>query len=105
LVKIKQNHHNEAVADLVLNRNEMKKIVEYDGKLNQERCSGISDSGFCNGRSQFFAAGKIVGNLEIDTILFNILVLWLMTLFLYIALVNDWLRKLLSRFKSVKREG
>jgi ABC-type multidrug transport system ATPase subunit len=104
LVKLKQNHHNEAVADLVLNRNEMKKIVEYDGKLVRKDTPVFQIPDSATGRAQFFAGGKIVGNFEIDTILFNILVLSLMTLFLYIALVNDWLRKLLTRFGSRKRD-
>jgi ABC transport system ATP-binding/permease protein len=105
LVKIKQNHHNEAVADLVLNRNEMKKIVEYDGKLIRKDTPVFQIPGSAIGRSQFFAAEKIIGNIEVDTILFNILVLSLMTLFLYIALVNDWLRKLLSKFRNGRRDG
>ena len=105
LVEIKQNHHNEAVADLVLNRNEMKKIVEYDGKLIRKDAPVFQIPGSSIGRSQFFAAVKIVGNVKIDTILFNILVLWLMTLFFYLALVNDWLRKILAMFRNGKREG
>ncbi|MEX0981602.1 MAG: ATP-binding cassette domain-containing protein [Bacteroidales bacterium] len=103
LVKLKQQYHNEAVADLVLNRNEMKKILEYDGKLIRKDTPVFHVPGSGAGRSHFFSAVKVVGSFQIDTIWFNILVLWLMTLFLYIALVNNWLRLLLVSFSYGKK--
>ena len=103
LVKLKQQHHNEAVADLVLNRNEMKKILEYDGKLIRKDTPVFHVPGSFAGRSHFFSAVKVVGPFKIDTLWFNISVLWLMTLILYIALVKDWLRLLLANFNYGKK--
>ncbi len=102
LAQLKYDHHNESVADLVLNRNEMKKIVVHNSRHVRKDTPVFNVPRSLAGRAHFFASTKVVGPYEIETIWFNILVLWLMTLFLYIALVNDWLRKLIALFNKQK---
>lgn len=96
LVHLNQKYQNEAVEELVLNTNDMKKIIEYKSKFVRKDTPifQISDSNI--GRSQFFSASKYIGNLEINTVLFNVMVLWLMTLILYISLVDNCLKKLID---------
>jgi ABC transport system ATP-binding/permease protein len=48
------------------------------------------------GRSQFYSPYKKMGNIAIDTFWFNIIVLWLVTLCLYIALYYNLLQKALN---------
>lgn len=96
IVRLKQMYHNEAVADLVLRRDDLRKIIEHNGKLIRKDTPVFQEPESRTGRSQFFAASKFPGGMEVSTILFNVVVLWLMTLFLYIALVNNWLRRLLN---------
>jgi ABC transport system ATP-binding/permease protein len=102
LAQLKQENHNEAIADLALNRNEMRKVVEHNGKLIRKDTPVFQVPASLAGRAHFFASTKLLGPYEIDTIWFNILVLWLMTLFLYIALVHDWLKKLMSKLNHSK---
>ncbi|MFV0376010.1 MAG: ATP-binding cassette domain-containing protein [Mangrovibacterium sp.] len=49
-----------------------------------------------NGRAQFYAAYKFVGPMKISTVVFNILVIWLLTALLIIALYFDVLRRILT---------
>jgi ABC-type multidrug transport system ATPase subunit len=55
---------------------------------------------FTNGSAHFYASYKQLGRLKIDTVFFNILMIWGFTLFLMVALYFDWLRKLLSYIES-----
>jgi hypothetical protein len=50
-----------------------------------------------NGRAQFFASEKRVLGLSFSTLYFNVFVIWLMSLFLYVALYYNWFRKLLRQ--------
>lgn len=102
LVRLKQNHHNEAIAELVLNSNDLKKILEYDGRLVRKDAPVFMVPESKYGRSHFFASSKFIGNMEIDTVWFNIMILWVMTLFLYLALINDWYR-ILPKLNIFKR--
>ena len=103
LVKLKQNYYNEAIAELATNSNELKKIVEYKGRLIRKDTPVFQYPDSRIGRSQFFAASKFIGPFEISTLWFNVAVLWLMTLILYIALVSDWLRRIIGLFARKKQ--
>ena len=47
-------------------------------------------------RTIFYYPEKYFAGIYIDTKLFNVLVIWSMTLFLFIAVYFDWLRKLVG---------
>ncbi|MCA1746507.1 MAG: hypothetical protein LC655_02340, partial [Bacteroidales bacterium] len=85
-------YHNESVADQVKKIYEKNKIVESDGRLYQQ-----SDPIFLlpeQTRSHFYApVKKLFGN-YFDTYWFNIVVLWLGSLILYVVLYYDLLRRL-----------
>jgi ABC-type multidrug transport system ATPase subunit len=106
LVQFKEKYFNRSVADMVMNTNEMSKISETasgfirkDSPVYQYPLSKL-------GRSQFYSGIKRFGPYEIDTLWFNVMVLWLMTAVLYFALVTDVLKKalnLLSKIGESKR--
>jgi len=52
-----------------------------------------------NGRAHFYASYKYVGKLKIETYLFNMIVSWLFTGLLMVALYLDLLRKLITYFE------
>jgi len=56
-----------------------------------------------NGRSHFCAPYKLTGNLQIDTFWFNLMVIWLVSIVLFIALYFTVLRKILSVFDKTSR--
>jgi hypothetical protein len=54
------------------------------------------------GRAHFYAPYKNVGGLKIDTLWFNVLVIWFTSLLLYVALYYDLLRKALDFFENAR---
>jgi hypothetical protein len=53
------------------------------------------------GRAQFYAPYKLIGNKEIDTLWFNILVLWFVAVVLYISLYFNLLQKIVTYFGTL----
>ena len=100
IIEMKRQFYNEKLADYVLNRADLHKIVEADGKLirKMEPVYQYPSSG--NGRAQFFASVKRIGEAYIPTLLFNTVVLWLMTLVFYLAVQFS----ILARFLEMAEE-
>jgi ABC-type multidrug transport system ATPase subunit/ABC-type multidrug transport system permease subunit len=87
-------YHNENVADNVKKIYEKNKIIESDGRLYQQ-----TDPIFLlpeSTRSHFFAPQKYLFGSYVDTYIFNIAFIWLLTVILYIILYFDLLHKLID---------
>ena len=54
------------------------------------------------GRAHFYAPNKIINYVEIDTLWYNILMMWIFLGLTYLILVFDLLRKVLKYFQSLK---
>jgi ABC-type multidrug transport system ATPase subunit len=94
LVELKKNHYNDFLGDLVMNRTEInhlneKRFVQLDDPVYKDPASNY-------GRAHFYAPIKKLGSLEIDTYVYNIIVLWMFCLVLYILLLTDAIRKLIE---------
>jgi ABC-type multidrug transport system ATPase subunit/uncharacterized tellurite resistance protein B-like protein len=86
-----KHHHNQTVASLVENKNELNRIVEINGKLIQKIYPIYTDpivdeNSFLNFRTHFFAPRKLMFGRYFDTLWFNVAVIWCTTLLLYITL-------------------
>ncbi|MFT5053875.1 MAG: ABC-type multidrug transport system ATPase subunit [Oceanospirillaceae bacterium] len=95
--KMKDDYFNESLSDLVLNSNDFYRIIERDGHLIQKLNPIYQDpfkSNFL--RSQFFAPRKKIMSYYIDTYWANVLVIWLMSLFLMFTLYFNVLERSLS---------
>ena len=103
--KLKNKYYNESLADLVRNVNVAERIIEYEGKMLQ-RIDPIftapSPGGILDYRAHFFAPRKHFAGMHLDTFYFNVLVIWFMTLVLYVTLYFESLRKLLAFFMNLK---
>lgn len=87
-------YHNESVAENVKKIYEKNKIVEYKGRLYQQ-----IDPIFLlpeTTRSHFYAPQKVVFGKYVDTYIFNMAVIWITTLLLYIVLYFDLLHKFIE---------
>ena len=107
------NCQNKKLEELVKNvSTDLEPVIAEDGKL-----TSTSDPIFRDGshdhfiRSQFFAPGKNVCGKTYSTFLVNICVIWAMSLFMWLALYFDWLRKCIryfsfnsDRFKFFKKK-
>lgn len=96
LIELRQDHQNDNLADLVLNRNELHKVVESKHKLIRKMEPVYQIPASRNGRAPFYSAVKVLGNNHLDTFWFNVFILWIMSLMLYISLRFSWLKKIIE---------
>lgn len=104
VAELKSLYHNESLDDIVRNVVVTDKIIEYEGALVQ-----LTDPIFnvpqgkhiFDYRSQFYAPQKYFLGGHYDTLWFNMTVIWLMTLILYIMLYFEVLKKILVYFSKL----
>jgi ABC-type multidrug transport system ATPase subunit len=99
LFKFKQKYQNEAVEQIVLNRREANKIIEFKQEFIQLKDPVFKISDHKMGRAQLYASQKRIGNFLIDTFWFNILIVWLTSLFFYFTLYFDVIRRGLQQIE------
>lgn len=99
-------NRNESLADFVTNKNDVNVIVETEGELVQK-----SDPIYVVPRegslfaAHFYAPSKPLLGFLAPTLWANLLVIWLMTILLAIALQFEWLGRLLAKFNGGKPQG
>ena len=97
---LKSKSHNKAIASLVKNISAPQRIIEVDNQLIQKIYPIFqekrSPGHLMDFRTIFYAPSKYILGYHMDTLYFNLIIIWLMTLFLGISLYYDWLRKLVS---------
>jgi hypothetical protein len=94
LTKLYVDHLNIAIEHFVTQRNKFEKIAYENAKLIQ-----LKDPIYCMpnnklGRSHFCASQKRIGKYLIDSYYFNLVVIWIFSLLLYISLYFDFFRKI-----------
>jgi hypothetical protein len=102
--KFKNQYQNEAIADLVKNTNEMHRIIEKDGKLVQKIYPIYKDPDPAHSvdfDAQFYMPSKHFLNRNVDTLYFNMGVIWSMTFVLMIALYFEVLRKVIDGLGNI----
>ncbi len=102
--KFKSQNQNEAIAELVKNTAETHRIIEQDGKLIQKIFPIYKDPDpehVVDFDAQFYMPKKHFLNTNIDTLLFNVLVIWSMTLALSIMLYFEVLRKIIDGLSNL----
>jgi ABC transport system ATP-binding/permease protein len=100
----KRNYQNEAITELVRNTMETNRIIEKDGKLIQKIYPIYKDpdpSHMVDFDAQFYMPAKHFLNQNIDTLYFNLGVIWSMTLVLAIALYWELLRKVIEALSNI----
>jgi hypothetical protein len=93
--KLKQNNHNQRLATIVQNTNEIKKMYETRTEIIQKKDPIFMDPLSDMGRAHFYAPHKNIKGYEIDTLWFNLFIIWIGAGILYYTLIFDVLRKLL----------
>jgi ABC-type multidrug transport system ATPase subunit len=104
IIDFKRDYYNESLADLVLNRMDLHKIVEIDHKLVRKMEPGYMYPVLKNGRSHFFASVKRLGNHYLSAVTFDIVAIWIMTIGFYLILQFSLLKRTLDFFSSLKRK-
>ena len=98
----RNRYDNVRLTELMVNREVLHKVVQKEGKLIRKYQPIYQDPGSRYGRAQLYAPYKMMGGLKIDTLWFNVLVIWVYGFFLYLALYYNLLRKLLTNLETIK---
>ena len=102
VAKLKEDYYNKQLATFVLNKNETKKIVETeDHRLIQMKDPIFKKPETEYGRAQFYAAEKYFFGLKIPTMVFNLTVIWLSIIVMYLVLLNNGLSKLFDYLSGI----
>lgn len=105
---LKNVYRNKAIASALISRNNLYRIVELDNRLVQKIYPIYFDdyepAHYFDFRTKFFAPKKYFLGFYIDTLHFNLIIIWVMSILLFIALYFDGLRKLLKIFSKNKKK-
>lgn len=107
IVQLRNKYENKALSDLVLNKSTVNQSKVIGTEIVQLKDPAFMEPTCRLGRAHFYAPVKRLGNLRIDTVWFNVGVIWLMIFFGFIMLHNNWLGKVslyIDSVKSQKRE-
>lgn len=100
---LKKTRYNQSLADWVLNKRFNEKIAFTNKRFVRKNDPVYMEPELNNGRAHFYAPVKIIGSVKIETLWFNVAVLWLMSLILYFLLWHNSLRKLLNYFEKTSK--
>jgi hypothetical protein len=103
----KLRYTNEAVIDAVQNISSTDRIVEYQGKLVQKIYPIYLDDHkprhFFDFSANLYQPTKHFAGLAWNTLYFNIAVIWSMTVFLFITLYFDLLKRFIKRLERNRK--
>lgn len=97
----KNSYFNESLSDLVRNVSVKERIMEYQGMLIQHIdpiFQSPNPKHFADYRTAFFFPEKNLFGLTVSTYLFNLVVIWCMTILFCIALYFEVLRRIIGIF-------
>lgn len=98
--RMKNAYENDRINQMVKNLSTKQRIEESDGELLQKiypiYARNDNPNHAMDFRTNFYYPEKYFGGRYIDTKIFNTVVIWMMTLFLFIALYFDWLRMMVG---------
>ncbi|MCK4747377.1 MAG: hypothetical protein KAT15_10090, partial [Bacteroidales bacterium] len=92
----------KSLEDLVKNNKKIEKIAEKNGQLIRKYKPVYMVPTSQAGRAHFYAPVKRIGNLSIDTLWFNIIVIWIYSGILYLILYFDLVRRVVTSIENVR---
>ena len=93
LVKMKEDHVNNRISDIVTAKNQKQKISIMDNEIIRKAEPVFFSPDSKLGRAHFYAPEKRLFMWNVETFWFNLIFIWVITIFLYIFLQMDFLRK------------
>ena len=101
-LEMREKDHNKQLAQLVRNNFPGKMIYETDDRLIQKADPVFMKPSSKIGRAQFYAPYKMLGPIEITTMIFNIGAIWVMNMVLFVTLYFSLLKKLINTLEKLK---
>jgi ABC-type multidrug transport system ATPase subunit len=98
--KFRDRYHNDFVSEIARKVSEKNKIIRDGDHLIQNYepvfFAPMKDDHVFSARAHFFAPVKYFAGKQLDTIWFNLIIIWSMSVALYLTLYFDLLRKLID---------
>lgn len=102
--KIKDNYYNETLGDAVMNADSKQKVILYKGNLVQ-KIDPIFETPkpkhSLDYRSHFYSPSKHFAGVFYDTFWFNLILIWIGSMILYITLYFETLRWVITKFENI----
>ena len=95
-LKLRDDYANESLEEFVTNKNESIKTLDYKGQIVQKLEPIYMDPQFSFIRAHFYSPTKKISGYFINTYIVNVIVIWYMTLILYLVLYFRLLKKVLE---------
>ncbi|MEO9482835.1 MAG: ATP-binding cassette domain-containing protein [Ekhidna sp.] len=96
----RNSFENERVSLMLKNIQAKRRVVVSNNELVQKIYPIYAKNEFPEGaldfRTNFYYPEKHFAGMYIDTFIFNLIVIWLMTILLFVAVYYDWLRKIIG---------
>jgi hypothetical protein len=105
LKKLENDYYNYKLQEIVTKPYERKKILFHKNTLVQNTDMIYLDSfkrGFLDFRTHFYAPNKYIFGIKADTFIFNISLVLLSTIFLYVLLYFEILGRIVQFFENLK---
>ncbi len=96
LINFRDLYVNKNLENIVKNKYSIEKIHICNGHILQADNPIYRKPLFTNGSAHFYASHKYFGKMQIDTTVFNIIIIWCFTLILMVTLYFDILKKTLG---------
>jgi hypothetical protein len=93
-IELERNYRNKSLEDVVLDRLRINQFIETENRIIQKYEPGYMKPLSNYGRAHLYAPYKLIGNTEIDTFWFDLMVLWIVSAILYLILYLNILQKL-----------
>jgi hypothetical protein len=100
-LKLRDDYYNKSLEEFVKDKNETTKTIVFKGELVQKLDPIFMDSKYKFIRAHFYAPEKNFFGAKVDTYFVNVIVLWIMTFFLYLILYFRLLKKLLDSGEAI----
>lgn len=103
-LKLRDDYYNKSLEEFVKDKNETTKTIVYKGELLQKLDPIFMDPKSKMIKAHFYAPEKQIFGERVDTYVVNVIVLWIITFFLYLALYFRILKKLLDSGEDILRK-
>ncbi|HQQ97662.1 MAG TPA: ATP-binding cassette domain-containing protein [Cyclobacteriaceae bacterium] len=104
---LRYQYENDAVSKMVKNATQTSRVVRYNGRLVQKfypiYFSDHQPANALDFRAIFFAPTKYFAGRTYDTFGFNLTVIWIMTIILYVLLYYDVFKRLVHGFETRRK--
>lgn len=101
-VALREQNYNNNLADIVRNNMAKSKIYDAGDRFIQKADPIFMIPGSRFGRAQFYAPFKLLGNLRINTLVYDVTVIWIMVIVLFITLYYNVLKRFVAFLESLK---